>query len=232
MGQVECSTTVENRRSKYFCRGKIFDRHLQRQKLNWQNIFSAYKWTKFMLSSGHGGGNKARRKFNRWNVLPAKNSWSTVYCTCKNFCEGENCAVIKKKTEIEAVKLWAHWTISLKKTWTAVIVTVQWMFLPLSRKKVHNRDTFRGNCLITFPFFSTATAFSVVRVPWLCHAHNSFFFQMQLPISPRKHGIHFLVAYDHLIVCNHFSPFHLISRGLIFMDDCSRQHKPLDQWKT
>ena len=31
------------------------------------------------MSSGHSDENKARQKYNRWNILPAKNSQSMVY---------------------------------------------------------------------------------------------------------------------------------------------------------
>ena len=38
-----------------------------------------YKWSKFILLSGHSDENKARRKFNQRNILPPKNSRSTVH---------------------------------------------------------------------------------------------------------------------------------------------------------
>ena len=37
-----------------------------------------YKRSKFIWSSGHSDENKARWKFNQWNILPTKNSQSTV----------------------------------------------------------------------------------------------------------------------------------------------------------
>ena len=71
-----------------FVAQKIFADLFQRQKLNWQNIFPTYKWSKFILSSGHSDENKARQKFNHRNILPPKNSRSTVYMyvqvQCKN----------------------------------------------------------------------------------------------------------------------------------------------------
>ena len=41
-------------------------------------FYSTYKWSKFILLSGHSAKNKARRKFNRQNILPVKNFQSTV----------------------------------------------------------------------------------------------------------------------------------------------------------
>ena len=43
-------------------------------------IFSlTYKWSKFILLSGHSDKNNATRKFNRRNILLTKNSRTTVY---------------------------------------------------------------------------------------------------------------------------------------------------------
>ena len=67
------------RKSENFGRENIFVDRLQRRKLNPRNIFSTYKWSKFLLSRGHNDKNKARRKFNRRNILPPKNSRSAVY---------------------------------------------------------------------------------------------------------------------------------------------------------
>ena len=37
------------------------------------------KWSRFTSSTGHSDENKTRRKFNQQNILPPKNSRSTVY---------------------------------------------------------------------------------------------------------------------------------------------------------
>ena len=43
-------------------------------------IFSStYKWSNLLWLSGHSDKNKARQKFNRQNIFPAKNSGSTVH---------------------------------------------------------------------------------------------------------------------------------------------------------
>ena len=39
-----------------------------------------YKWSNFILSSGHSNENKAKQKLNWGNIIPAMNSQSTV-CT-------------------------------------------------------------------------------------------------------------------------------------------------------
>ena len=61
-----------------FCCEKIFANLLHRQKLNWQNIFLTYKWSKFIWSSGHSDENKAIQNFNQRNILLPKNSQITV----------------------------------------------------------------------------------------------------------------------------------------------------------
>ena len=38
------------------------------------------KWSKLVMSSGHSDENKTRQKFNQRNIVPVKNSRSTVFC--------------------------------------------------------------------------------------------------------------------------------------------------------
>ena len=74
-----------------------------------------------------------------------------------DFCGGLSFMVIQNHKMLP-INIWAHWTISPAKAWTAIIVTVQQTLPPLF-KKANNCDNFHGKCPITFPFFSTATAF-------------------------------------------------------------------------
>ena len=44
-----------------------------RELFSWMN-----EWSKLIWSSGNSDKNKTRQKFNRRNILPAKNSQSTI----------------------------------------------------------------------------------------------------------------------------------------------------------
>ena len=67
-----------HRLGKFRCE-KIFIDHIQGRKLNRRNIFSTYKWSKFILSSRHSNKDIAGQKFKQRNILPPKNFLFTVF---------------------------------------------------------------------------------------------------------------------------------------------------------
>ena len=78
-----------------------------------------------------------------------------------------------------------------------------------------------ANVPINFTSISTARAF-IVRV--LAPPRTQQFCQLQLPISPCNRGIHiYSVPYNYLVICGHFSSFHLMSMGIL-VSDCSHKN--------
>ena len=93
------------------------------------------------------------------------------------------------------------------------------------QKEAYNCNTFRGKCPITFPSFSTAITFLSWEFPG--SATHTSFASFTIPYL-LVHRVPFGTVY--LPRClRPFSPFHLISRGLILVGD--RFHENLTPWK-